>query len=182
MIDFGYGVSLAPIFKDALGDLKNHRNNIAIRRWCRQYGLITDYDQEKWYEKIHEDQTIAMYLPSITSDSINYCAVGVCGLTSIDRVNQNAEFSLYIFPKFQGNGYAKSSLKTLLHHGFYDHNLNRIWGETYDGNPALALFHKLGMVTEGTLRQAYFREGKFIDCHVISMLRDNFPEIWESWQ
>lgn len=96
---------------------------------------------------------------------------GVCGLTSIDRVNQRAEFSLYIAPGDQGQGVGEKALKTLCKHGFNNLNLNSIWGESYVGNPAIHMFEKIGFKPEGKRRQHYFRDGKFIDAHIFSLLR-----------
>jgi RimJ/RimL family protein N-acetyltransferase len=143
-----------------------------VWRWCRQYTLIGPNAQKEWLEKIEKDPTIKMF--GIYSPIGSFEPVGVCGLTSIDRVNQSAEFSLYIAPEHQRKGFARDALTTLLRHGFNDMNLNRIWGETYDGNHALEMFLKLGMVHEGTSKKAYFRNGKFIDSHRVAILREMF--------
>jgi len=103
-------------------------------------------------------------------------AVGVCGLTNIDQVNQSAEFSLYIDPAMHRKGYGKAALTTLLKVGFEHLNLNHIWGETFDGNPAMGMFASLGMKKEGTRRQFYYRDGKHIDCHLVSILRDEWRQ------
>ena len=103
--------------------------------------------------------------------------VGVCGLTDINLIHRRAEFSLYIFPEYHRRGYAKDALKALFRHGFDDLNLHSIWGETFDGNPALSLFtDKLGMVYEGTRRQFYFKNGKYVDAHIISLTKEEFYE------
>jgi hypothetical protein len=101
-------------------------------------------------------------------------AVGVCGLTSIDRVNQKAEFSLYIAPKYQRRGYARSALTLLLMHGFWDQNLNRIWGETFQDNPARKMFQSVGMHWEGMFDDAYYRSGKFIYSQIWAMTKKEF--------
>ena len=179
MIDHCYGVFLGDLKYSRLETYKKWRNNPLIRNWCRQTGILTDQHQEEWFEKIHKDPTIQMFEIvaevkfKLQPDTFQQ-SVGVCGLTSIDRQNRSAEFSLYISPNEMGKGYGEKALKTLLHYGFSDMGLNRIWGETFDGNPALALFHKLGMVTEGTLRQTYFKKGRFIDSHIVSMLSQEF--------
>lgn len=147
------------------------RNDFAIWRWCRQYSLIDETRHKAWLERISLDESIKMFgIYSLKDDR----ALGVCGLTSIDRVNQNAEFSLYIAKQFWGLGFGLDSLRLLLRHGFEDQNLVRIWGETYESNPAINMFYKLGMKLEGTKRKAYFRSGRFIDCHVVSILREEF--------
>jgi RimJ/RimL family protein N-acetyltransferase len=100
--------------------------------------------------------------------------VGVCGLTSIDLINQRAEFSLYIGPEYQGLGYGKAALLTLITHGFRVLNLNCIWGETFNKNPAAEMFEELGFKKEGTRRDFYFRDGRFINAHLYSLLRSEW--------
>lgn len=145
------------------------RNDPHIWKWCRQFTLIDGREQERWGEKISTDPTIKMFGVWVSHDG-----VGVCGLTSIDRVNQTAEFSLYIAPEFQNKHYGEDALRTLCRHGFRDHNLNRIWGEVFDGNPAMTMFEKVGFKREGVLKQHYFRDGKFIDAIRIGLLREDF--------
>jgi RimJ/RimL family protein N-acetyltransferase len=177
MIDFGHGVKFySPGYNDQGSMTFKWRNNYQIWKWCRQNDVLNIKNHVDWFEKITKDPTIKMY--SIHSDT-HYC-VGMCGLTDIDRINQRAEFSLYIGPEFQGSGFGASALKTLLAHGFLNQNLNVIWGETFEGNPAYDMFLKLGMKHEGTRRQFYFKEGKHIDAHLVSMTRQEYMEA--SWK
>ena len=98
----------------------------------------------------------------------------MCGLTSIDYINSRAEFSLYIGHSYQRQGFAKDALKALLEVAFNEVNLNGVWGETFEGNHALNLFEKLGMKKEGTRRQFYFKGGKYIDAHLVSITREEW--------
>lgn len=176
MIDFGYGIHLSDVRESNLSKLKEARNDTQIREWCRQFSLISDFDQDKWYERINTDPSIQMF--EIIK---NHALVGVCGFTSIDRVNQNAEFSLYLFPKQLGKGYSKPVLQTLFSHGFCDQNFHRIWGETFEGNHAKSIFDKIGMIYEGENKDAYFKNGKFISSNRYRMLREDFFEQEKIW-
>lgn len=146
------------------------RNDRRIWAWCRQNTLISDMQQQRWIEAQDLDPTIKMFAIRPGGGGL----VGVCGLTDIDHINQRAEFSLYIGPEYQRKGYAKRALSELLSHGFFDLNLNVIWGETFDQNPAIRLFESLGMVKDGTRRDHYFKGGKFIDCHLYSLRRSEW--------
>ena len=68
-------------------------------------------------------------------------------------------------------GYAEGALMTLVRHGFEEMNFNRIYGETFSGNPGIKLYEKLGFTHEGTLRQTYYKCGKYIDSLVFSILK-----------
>lgn len=153
--------------------LRQWRNNPKIWKWCRQYDLISEVDQERWFEKQASDPSISMYG---VCDQHGHL-IGVCGFTSIDLINRRAEFSLYIAPDKHGNGYGKKALLALFSHGFMNFGLNCIWGETFENNPAINLFESIGMKQEGTRRDFYYRDGHFIGAHLYSLLR---PE-WDRW-
>lgn len=170
MIDFGLGVTLRSLEPEHNVQAREWRNDIKIWSWCRQNTLISKLEQEKWYQSLLGNASIKMF--SIYDAGENF--VGVCGYTSIDSFNRRAEFSLYIAPKYQKKGNAKAALVTLFSHGFLDLGFNCIWGETFADNPAFDMFMKLGMTLEGLRRQFYFKGGKFIDCHIVSILRDEW--------
>lgn len=165
------GVALSDVIPS--GQAREWRNNPAIWKWCRQNTLISETAQHEWWEKIHTDPTLLMFGIK-ASDQF----VGVCGLTSIDRINQKAELSLYIAQNFQGRGYELSAMLLLLNHGFNDQNLNKIWVEIFDGNPSHEMYWANGFETEGILKDAYFREGKFIKAHLLAMHRSRFNELY----
>lgn len=100
--------------------------------------------------------------------------VGVGGLTDIDHINSRAEFSLYIAPEHQQKGYGKIALKRLVEHGFNVLNLNSIWGECFDGNPAARMFESIGFKKTGTRPQFYYRDGRYINADIYTLLRAEY--------
>lgn len=173
MISVGVGnVCLRTIGHSDIHKLREWRNDYRVWRWCRQNDLISDTDHRNWFDSLPSRKDVKMYLIVDAKDTLE--GVGVCGLTSIDPVNRRAEFSLYIDPDKHNEGYGAAALWTLLSHGFLNLGLNSIWGETFDGNHALKMFERLGFKREGTRRQFYFRQGKFIDAHLVSMLASEF--------
>jgi len=51
-------------------------------------------------------------------------------------------------------------------------NVTRIEIEVYTDNvPAIALYEKHGFVVEGTCRNYAFRDGRYVDAHVMARLR-----------
>jgi RimJ/RimL family protein N-acetyltransferase len=168
MIDFEYGVHFVSIDNyDDMDKMRKVRNMRDINKWCRQTGLISANEHEQWIHSLANDRSRRMYI--IKSDVGSH--VGVAGLTDIDHFNQRAEFSLLINPEHQRQGYARKALKTLFSHGFSDLNLNVIWGETLYRNPALKLFTSLGMTIDGVRPFHYFKEGRFVDANLISIVR-----------
>ena len=179
-INYGYGVILTPDLPDKA---REWRNTPEIYRWCRQIEPIRSWEHEDWEFNIEHNKSIRMYGieldKNIPSYNLEKKYLGVCGFTSIDHINQKAEFSLYIQPNMHGFGYGRMALQTLVAHGFNSLNLNRIWGETFDGNPAAKTFAEVGFQFEGTLRKSYFKEGKFIDSHIYAILREEWDLVVE---
>lgn len=173
MINYNFGVGLDAIGPELLDDLREWRNDPRIRNWCRQTGLISPRDQERWYLWQNDDKNTQMF--SIIEQG-KQDVVGVCGLTSIDYICRRAEFSLYIAPKFQGFKLGYCALKTLVKYGFNDLGLNSIWGESFDGNSAMNMFVQVGFKHEGTRREFYYKNGKFLDAQLFSILRHEFNE------
>lgn len=178
MIDTIY---LKPLLIDHLSQTFLWRNDERIYKWCRQSDLLNETKHQEWFERQARDPSIKMYsIYSCDNDGNDLNGfVGVCGLTDIDLVNQRAEFSLYIGPKFHGLGYGTKALKELLKVGFNRYPLNSIWGEVFDNNPAMKIFEKIGFAKEGIRKEFYFRDGKFIDAHLISINRKEFLEKWK---
>jgi RimJ/RimL family protein N-acetyltransferase len=166
-------IYLDTIEESDLETMRSWRNNPRIHNWCRQTGLISKIDQLNWYKRQNDDPNIRMF-KIISDDGEVLSKVGICGLTSIDYNARRAEFSCYVAPHKQGNGYAKDALKALFHHGFASLNLRLIWGETFSENPARHMFEKLGMVREGVRRQFYFKNGKYIDAILYSITKEEF--------
>ncbi len=166
-------IGLAPLDSTDMALIRSWRNDYQIWKWCRQNDLISDAEQTRWFESQSKDPTIKMYKIMMASDK-DSGPIGVCGFTSIDLYNRRAEFSLYVAPRAQKNGFGRVALSLLLDHGFKNLGLNLIWGESFDQNPATQLFDKLGFVKEGTRRQFYFRDGKLIDAHLYSLTSEEW--------
>lgn len=168
-------VTLAPLDSTALDKIRAWRNDHRIWQWCRQNDLITDVSQKAWFERVSKDSSTKMYLiRRVVGDHAE--DLGVCGLSGIDLLNRRAEFSIYVDPSKHKQGIGRAALGLLLRHGFLNYGLNVIWGETFDGNPAYKLFEALGFEKEGTRRQFYMRDGRFIDAHLYSISSEKWLE------
>lgn len=173
MIDHGFGIELRPLSALEPAKMLEWRNDPDIYKWCRQYEPLEKWRHENWYTSLADRDDVKMY--SVWREGV---PAGVCGLTSLDLINRRAEFSLYLAGEAQGQGRGVEALKTLCAHGFLALGLHHIFGETFDGNPAAKAFEKVGFVKEGTRRGFYFREGRFIDAHLYSILAEEFRTKW----
>jgi RimJ/RimL family protein N-acetyltransferase len=174
VIDYGLGVVLDVLRDSDIDIALECRNDTLINEWCRQVGLISLRQHMAWWARKDDDPTIEMF--AIRNKHGKF--LGVCGLTDIDHVSRRAEFSLYIRPGEQLHGYGKMALASLLRFGFYNLNLNRVWGEVFDKNPAMKTFTEFGFDKEGRRREFYFKDGEYIDANLISIGRRKFDALW----
>lgn len=148
--------------------VRGWRNHPNISKWCRHNEYISDVQQKKWYEAQSTNASVKTYKISVRKESLASVDVGVCGFSSIDTKNRTAEFNIYIAQKSQWNGSGRAALKALLDRGFLNFGFNSIWGEVFETNiRALKVFDQIGFSNDGIRRQAYFRDGSFIDSYIL---------------
>ena len=166
-------VILGPLKSENLKKYFDWRNNYKIWKWCRQNSYLNELHHKEWFDHVSDDPKIKMF--EIIDRDENE-TVGVCGLTDIDLINRRAEFSIYIGPEYHGQNYGELGLRALIHHGFMHFGLNSIFGETFELNKSAAIFERVGMKLEGIRREYYYREGRFINAKIYSILRSEWVE------
>jgi RimJ/RimL family protein N-acetyltransferase len=67
-------------------------------------------------------------------------------------------------------------LLTLIDYGFNQLNLNKIWCEVYSNNSSIHLYRKIGFQDEGLLKQQVFKDGNYLDSHLLGMLRSEYMQ------
>jgi RimJ/RimL family protein N-acetyltransferase len=102
--------------------------------------------------------------------------IGFVGLRGICPRSRRAEIWIYIGDKaFWGKGLGQEATTALCRHAFEEMNLHRVWLELDPENVgAKKCYEKAGFVLEGTLRQAYYRRGKYRDTCMMGLLRPDF--------
>ena len=168
-------LGLRRIRKTDLTVLFDARNDPGVYKWCRQYAPLHWSGHEAWYNWQATSKDCEMFAVERLDSGYNLSdPVGVCGLTSIDYINSRGEFSLYIKRENQGCGFGREALILLFDFGFNTLGLNRIWGESFEKNPASSTFLSLGMEHEGVRKEFYFRNGNYIDANLYSISSANF--------
>ncbi len=141
-------------------------------------------DQERAFEFIGDARRLwtsgTAYLPTIFSTETQQ-AVGVTGLSSIDRLNGRAEIGTWIGRRWQGRRYnlpAKAAILTL---AFELLELERVeFLITVDNTPSLAATRSLpGIVEEGVLHSRIRRRDGMQDAVIFAITRRAWsPASW----
>jgi RimJ/RimL family protein N-acetyltransferase len=94
----------------------------------------------------------------------------------IDQKARSVEIGIMIGEKdYWNKGHGTEAMRTMCRYGFEELNLNRIWLRVFDTNPrARKAYEKAGFVYEGTLRQAEYKHGRYIDVHIMSILKSDW--------
>jgi RimJ/RimL family protein N-acetyltransferase len=172
MIDFGYGIKLGPITEKILPQLFNWRNDPALYKGFRQYRPIMWEEHIAWYRSTIGNDKLRMFLCG-HDDKI----VGVCGLTSIDRVNSRAEVSAYVGDPLRSE-LLEPIIRTVAQYGFERENLASIWGEVFDFETTRrkALL-AAGFLETGRIPMAYYRDGSFVDSWIYVATRHDLKSM-----
>ncbi len=133
-------------------------------------------EEEKWFEKIAGMDQSEKPLAIEIKDGDGWRLIGNAGLFNIEQPNLSAEFGIFIGDKSVWNkGYGTEVTELILRHGFETLNLHRIFLRVYAANArAIQAYKKAGYVLEGTMREAGYRNGKHVDLHFMSVLRQEW--------
>tara|TARA_R100000664_G_C2681400_1_gene89251 strand:- start:40 stop:588 length:549 start_codon:yes stop_codon:yes gene_type:complete len=178
----GENIILSAVEEKHLLKLMEWRNNPEFRKYYREYRVIGYEHQKNWWKsKILNDDTWQYFVVKHKDSPENI--IGWVGLTYINWVYRTGEFSITLGDEsYRGKGLGKDMLRTILRYGFEDLNLNRIWCEVYDNNKALDLYKKIGFEQEGVLRETVFKNNKYLNSHVLSMLKKDYEKIKLQWK
>src|SRR6187551_2663119 len=98
--------------------------------------------------------------------------VGNIAIQKIDRINRSAELAIIIGDKnYWNKGIGSEAYTLLIDYGFNTLNLNRISsGQTVSNNGMIRVCEKMGMKKEGLLREVLFKNGKYVDAVIYSII------------
>ncbi len=135
--------------------------------------LYTLEDEQKWYDSLSAMKDTYNFAIETLEDK-RY--IGGCGINAVDWKNSVALVGIFIGDKaLWGKGYGTDAMNTLVKFIFEQMNIRKVKLNVYAFNErAVKSYEKCGFVKDGTLRQEIFRDGKYHDEHVMSILRDEY--------
>ena len=141
--------------------------------------------EEKWFDGMLEQQGKNNYhfvICLLAGDR----AIGTAGFHRVNYEDGHASFGISIGEKAEwSKGYGTDALRAICDFGFGQLRLERIELDVYEPNKrAQRSYDKAGFVTEGTMRHAYFSDGKHHDLLRMSLLRGEWeaqphPRPWD---
>ena len=141
------------------------------------FRFINMETDEKWFNSYMQNRNSAIRC-SIISENDEF--IGLISLTSIDSINKSAELHIMIGNKnYHGKGAGTFAVNSMLKHAFENLNLNKVELSVLENNnKAIALYEKCGFVYEGKRRQAVYKDNKYLDLYLYSILKEE--SLWKS--
>lgn len=111
------------------------------------------------------------------SDGINE-RVGLIRCDEIDFINRTIRIGADVHKNFRQQGIGTKIYILLLKYCFDYLNMNRVWLLVIDDNyKAIKLYTKSGFSIDGKYRQAIYRDGKYKDYIIMSILKDEYRSL-----
>ena len=141
-----------------------------------QFLPLSMVEEENWFDQMMRSDAEQRPLAIEIREGESWQLAGNAGLFRLEWTNRSAEFGIFIGDKARWDkGHGTEVLQVILQHAFDTLNLNRIYLRVFATNTrARRSYEKAGLVPEGTMRQAVFRHGQYIDVHIMSILRSEW--------
>jgi diamine N-acetyltransferase len=174
----GERVRLRPIEREDLPRYVAWFAEAQVRANLALFLPLSRAQEERWYENVlaqpPEEQPLA-----VDARGERWQHIGAAGLQNLQWRTRSTEIGLVIGDRaFWGQGLGTEVTALLVRFAFATLNLHRVALRVYEDNaPARRVYEKVGFVLEGRQRDGDFREGRYRDVLVYSILRPEWNDL-----
>lgn len=155
-----------------------------LKNWISDEKVQSMYSEPVYSNKEEVHELLDKYI--ISYENLDYYrwavilkesgeCIGQIAYFLVDNKNHFAEIEYCIGSEFQRNGYATEATKAVIKYGFDEVNFHKIQICTKSINkPSKRVIEKCGFTYEGTLRDYFYMNSKYIDRLYFSMLRSEY--------
>lgn len=179
---FGNGIRLRAIERNDIPHFVRWLNDPDVTQFLLISSPLSTAMEEKWFEdQLNTPPASGQVMAIEVLEGESWVPIGNTGLHNVDVINRSAEFGIFIGEKAYWNrGFGSMATRLMLKHGFENLNLNRIFLHVYENNPrAISAYESAGFVREGVLRQGIFKNGRYLDLIVMSVLSSEWMKSQE---
>ncbi|MFA5776454.1 MAG: GNAT family protein [Patescibacteria group bacterium] len=125
------------------------------------------------YRELNADTTTLQNLSFGIHDKGSGKLIGDIGISCVDPKNKHAEIGLSIGDKsLWGKGYGTDAVKAVLAFCFEKLNLNKVYLDVWEENQrAIKCYLRCGFRNDGTLRQHVWKDGRYHNKIIMSILK-----------
>lgn len=149
---------------------RNLHNSPDVLYLLTDTSFITEEQQLAWFKSISVSSKSKRLVLEYNNEKI-----GLARLDDIDFINKSICVGLDLVKEYRGKGHGFNGFNILLEYCFNELNMHRAWLLVAEHNTtAINLYKKLGFIEEGKQRQRLFREGKYLDYIMMSILKEEY--------
>jgi ribosomal-protein-alanine N-acetyltransferase len=101
--------------------------------------------------------------------------IGVIGFEGIDRHNRKVEIGYWLGKRYWHQGFATEAVTLALKYAFATLRMKRVYAHVFPGNETSErLLLGLGFTREGVERASRVRRGRWMDCILYAILKEDF--------
>ncbi|WP_430475985.1 GNAT family N-acetyltransferase [Thalassospira lucentensis] len=156
-----------------------------IRRWMENpeatrymetgWRPIPDKELEAAYDSFTNSSENVVF---VIDDKVSGESVGFCGIYLIQWICRRGEFRILIGKTDAlGKGLGTAALKEVVGYAFDKLNLETLYlGVNTENTRAVCSYEKVGFQKEGVRRQIIYRNGRYYDAYMMSLLRSEYEK------
>ena len=163
-------LSISTIEEEDLSFLIELRSHYSVWSNLGNIKMLTYEGQKRWFQNISTSNTQEYYILHNENNKI-----GMIRTDQIDYINRSIRVGGDILPEFSGKGNGTIMMKLIKNYCFNYLNMHRLWLSVLEINErAIHVYKKAGFVEEGKQRDAIYRNNKYIDYIMMSLLRRDY--------
>ncbi|MFH1777832.1 MAG: GNAT family protein [Candidatus Omnitrophota bacterium] len=160
--------------EDLKGDMFNWTNDSQVTHYMSR-GLkpnVLEVMQKEYEQLINSNTDVIFVIVDKKTDK----PIGIAGLHAMNPLVHSAEYRIMIGEKdYWSKGYGTEANSLIVAYGFDKLNLHKVYlGVNADNVGAVKSYEKTGFKREGVLRDEIYRNGRYYDAVVMSILREEF--------
>jgi len=171
-------IELKPLLKSNVSSFYKWINDEEVIKYSLSLfqKINTKEEIDKWYKGLIEDAEIISYGIFLKTTG---ALVGYAGIGAISKINRSGEYYIFIGEKkMWGKGIGTIVTEQVLKIGFSKFKLNRIFLTVSEPNlGGIKAYKNAGFKLEGKLRQACYRDNKFHDKIIMSIIKSEWEKI-----
>ena len=167
-------VFLTPLNDSDIGALYEWQNSARIRDLTMGFRFpVQTSAVERWMKEVEDQNSKSLVVYGIRVKTV---LIGLVSLHHIDQYQRKSLLGIYIGNnEHQRKGVGFIATTLILDFAFNGLDFRKVGLEVVERNQnAISLYEKVGFVKEGTKREEYFVDGKYLNTHVYGILKNDF--------
>ena len=171
---------LRPIKEEDIESIYKATKEEEIRYMTGTTNIFTIEDIKNHYERVSKDDSRYDFAICLKESNL---VIGDLTISDIDERDNKAGFRIALHNiDSLGKGYGTEAVKLAIYFAFEKLKLNRLQLEVFSHNPrGVKAYEKAGFTIEGILRQAIYINNQYSDEIIMSILREEYDKVKESF-